>query len=115
MRQKQPKEMYFLAITEMCQRFAVWGIGGVLVLYLVQVKQLSDAFAEQLFGIYTGLAFLLPILGGYIADRFNYRVPVIWGIAITAIGCFMIATGQLMLIYIALFLVAIAASLFTPG
>lgn len=115
MKEKHPKEMYFLAITEMCQRFGFWGIAGLLVIYLVQVKGLPDASADQLFGIFTGLAFFLPVLGGYIADRLNYRLPVIWGISLTAAGCLLIATGQLMLILTALFLVAIGASFFTPG
>ncbi len=112
---KQPKEMYLLALTEMTQRFAFWGIANLLVIYLVQYKRLSDVFAEQLFGIFTGVAFVLPVLGGYIADRFNYRLPVIWGMCSTAIGCFLMATGNISFMYIALLLVALGAAVFTPS
>lgn len=112
---RHPKEMYFLAITEMCQRFAFWGIANLLVIYLVQFQNLTDKAADQLFGLFTGVAFIFPLLGGYIADRFNYRLPVLWGIGATGIGCLFMATGNLLCTYIALTLVAIGAGVFTPS
>ncbi len=115
MHTKQPKEMYLLALTEMTQRFAFWGIANLLVIYLVQYQLFSDVLADQLFGIFTGVAFVLPVLGGYFADRFNYRLPVIWGMCSTAIGCFLMAIGQVTLMYIALLFVAIGAAIFTPS
>lgn len=112
---KQPKEMYFLALTEMSQRFAFWGVANLLVLYLVQYQKFKDSAADQLFGIFTGFAFVLPVIGGYIADRMNYRLPVIWGMLSTAIGCFLIATGSISMMYLALFFIAIGAGIFTPS
>lgn len=107
--------MYLLALTEMCQRFAFWGIGNLLVLYLVQYHKFSDTMADHLFGIFTGIAFVLPVLGGYIADRMNYRLPVIWGMLFTSIGCFLIASGNLVMLYIALIFVAAGGAIFTPS
>ncbi len=115
MQTKQPKEMYLLALTEMCQRFSFWGIANILVLYLVQAHQLSDQFADQLFGIFTGVAFILPLAGGYLADRLNYRLPVIWGMISTSIGCFLLATSVVPLLFIALIFLSVGASIFTPS
>jgi proton-dependent oligopeptide transporter, POT family len=113
--QSQPKAMYLLALTEMCQRFAFWGIGNLLVLYLVQYYKFTDGRADHLFGIFTGVAFVLPVLGGYIADRLNYRIPVVWGMIFTSIGCFLIALGHIIMVYIALIFVAIGGAIFTPS
>jgi proton-dependent oligopeptide transporter, POT family len=113
--QSQPKAMYLLALTEMCQRFAFWGIGNLLVLYLVQYHKFSDSAADHLFGIFTGIAFVLPVIGGYIADRLNYRLPVIWGMIFTAIGCFLIALGNVVMLYVALIFVAVGGAIFTPS
>ncbi|MBY0529482.1 MAG: peptide MFS transporter [Rhabdochlamydiaceae bacterium] len=110
-----PKEMYLLALTEMCQRFAFWGIANLLVLYLVQNQKFTDTAADTLFGLFTGVAFVLPVVGGYFSDKFNYRLPVIWGILLTAAGCFLFSTGSLPLIYISLALVALGAAVFTPS
>jgi POT family proton-dependent oligopeptide transporter len=112
---KQPRGMYFLALTEMCQRFAFWGVANLLVLFLVQHHQFSDARAEHLFGIFTGIAFILPVFGGHLADRLNYRLPVIWGMLSSAIGCFLIATGNVSLVLLGLFFVAIGGAVFTPS
>lgn len=112
---KQPKEMYFLSFIELCQRFAFWGIGNLLVLFLVQEHQFSDAKATHLYGLFTGLAFALPMLGGYISDRTSHRGGVIFGCIFTAIGCFLIATGSTTLLYVALLFAALGASIFTPS
>ncbi len=112
---KHPKEMVLLAIVEMCQRFAFWGIADLLALYLVQYHSMSESKADQIFGIFTGVAFLLPLFGGYIADRWNYKEPIVLGSIFTAIGCFLVAIGNLSLIYLALFFVAIGGSMFTPS
>ncbi len=113
--QSQPKAMYLLALTEMCQRFAFWGIGNLLVLYLVQYHKFTDSMADHLFGIFTGVAFILPVIGGYIADRLNYRLPVVWGMIFSAIGCFLIALGNVTMLYIALVFVAVGGAIFTPS
>ncbi len=112
---RQPKEMYFLAFIELCQRFAFWGIGNLLVLFLVQEHRFSDAKATHLYGLFTGLAFALPMLGGYIADRTSHRSGVIFGCLFTAIGCFLISTGNMHLLYVALMFAALGASIFTPS
>lgn len=111
----QPKAMYFLALTEMCQRFAFWGIGNLLVLFLVKYQKFSESGADHLFGIFTGIAFVLPVLGGYVADRMNYRFPVIWGMLFTAVGCFLIATGSVVLLFVALAFLAVGGAIFTPS
>ncbi len=112
---KHPKEMYSLALIEMCQRFAFWGIGNLLVIYLVQFYQFSDVKATHLYGIFSGVAFILPLIGGYIADRTSYKGAVILGSLTTAAGCFFITFGVIHFLYLALALAAIGASLFTPS
>jgi POT family proton-dependent oligopeptide transporter len=107
--------MYFLALIELCQRFAFWGIGNLLVLFLVQEHYFSDVKATHLYGLFTGLAFALPMLGGYISDRTSHRSGVIFGCLFTAIGCFLIATGSTTLLYLALMFAALGASIFTPS
>lgn len=112
---KQPKEMYLLSLIEMCQRFSFWGIANLLVLYLVQFYKFTDVKATHLYGLFTGFAFVLPLLGGYLADRTSYRASVIFGSVSTALGCFLVAAGSVDLMYAGLFFAAIGTSLFTPS
>ncbi len=112
---RHPKEMYSLALIEMCQRFAFWGIGNLLVIYLVQFYQFSDIKASHLYGLFSGVAFALPLVGGYIADKTSHKLAVILGSLSTAAGCFLITCGVIHFLYLALMLAAIGASLFTPS
>ena len=109
-----PKEMFFLALTEMSQRFAFWGVGNILVLYLVQYFHFTDAGATHLYGLYTGISFVLPLFGGYLADRWNYSSPVWSGIIASAIGCFCIGTALKPLLYVGLTLIGLGGCVFTP-
>ncbi len=109
-----PKEMLWLSTAEMCQRFAFWGVGNLLVLYLIQFFDISTPDATHIYGIFTGVGFFLPVLGGYLTDRWNYSSPIIYGFIATALGCFMLATTIYSLIYPALFLIALGGGIFTP-
>lgn len=107
--------MYYLSLIEMCQRFGLWGIGNLLVIYTITHFQFSDKDATQLYGIFSGVAFILPLLGGYIADRTNYKASVVIGSVSLFIGCLLMATGTFYLLFLALFLVAAGTSIFTPS
>lgn len=112
---KHPKELWILALTELCERFAFWGVGNLLVLFLIEYYQVPNDNASQIYGIFSGFAAFLPLVGGWIADRWNYQSPMLLGAIINAIGCFMIATGIESLLYIALFLIACGYGIFTPS
>ncbi len=78
-----PAGLFLLFLVEMWERFSYYGMRGLLVLYLVQSthprpdatgfinpgRGWSRGDASLLYGWYTGLAYLLPIVGGWIADR----------------------------------------------
>jgi len=112
---KHPLEMYLLAITEMCQRFAYWGIGNLLVLLLVTHFTYDASKASHLFGAYTGIAFVLPLLGGLVADKWNYKSPIYLGMSLTILGCLLLASLKRALIVPSIGLVALGGGLFTPA
>ena len=70
---KHPKELWILALTELCERFAFWGVGNLLVLFLIEYYQVQNDKASQIYGIFTGFAAFLPLIGGWVADRWNYQ------------------------------------------
>jgi POT family proton-dependent oligopeptide transporter len=118
-----PRGLAFLFTTEMWERFSYYGMRALLVLYMV--KYLLDpqraggvlglgAFrnalefvfgpletqqlASQIYGFYTGLVYLTPILGGLLADRvLGQRRTVILGASLMAVGHFMMAFEHLFL------------------
>ena len=59
-----------LFLTEMWERFSYYGMRAMFVLYMVKCLSLAKEDASQIYGNYTGLVYLTPLLGGYLADRF---------------------------------------------
>ena len=66
----QPKSLRILFLTEMWERFSYYGMSALLVLYLVQSQGYSAFEAMHIYAIYTGLVYLTPVIGGYLADHY---------------------------------------------
>jgi len=119
-----PRALAYLFTTEMWERFSYYGMRALLVLYMVKylfTPQSSgdvlglapfrhglefvfgplapQPLASQIYGFYTGLVYLTPILGGLLADRvLGQRRTVIIGATLMAIGHFMMAFEHLFLV-----------------
>ncbi|MCC7050871.1 MAG: MFS transporter, partial [Bacteroidia bacterium] len=85
-----PKGLYLLFVTEMWERFSYYGMRAIFVLFMTKALMFSDAEASGYDGHFTGLVYLTPLLGGYIADRYwgNRRSIFVGGI-LMAIGQFL--------------------------
>lgn len=94
---KHPKGLYLLYMTEMWERFSYYGMRAIFALYMVNALLFDKATASKIYGSYTGLVYLTPLLGGYIADRYwGNRKSIIVGGALMAIGqFFMFASGAI--------------------
>jgi POT family proton-dependent oligopeptide transporter len=84
-----PKGLYFLFFTEMWERFSYYGMRAIFILFMTKILLMKDADASQIYGSYTGLVYLTPLLGGYLCDKFlgNRRSIIIGGL-LMAIGQF---------------------------
>lgn len=115
MKQKHPKELWILSLIELCERFAFWGVGNLLVLYTIEYYHFPNDKATQIYAVFTGVAAFLPLIGGWIADKWNYQAPLFLGALVNAIGCFMLASGFPSLFHASLFLIACGYGIFTPS
>ena len=79
----------------MWERFCYYGMRGLLVLYLTKSLLQGDQQAFAIYGAYTALVYMAPVLGGRIADNIlGYRIAIILGAIMMAIGEFMILGGN---------------------
>jgi len=82
-----PRGLFVLFFTELWERFSFYGMRTLLILYLTQHFLFDDAFAAQTFGAFTTLAYMLPLLGGYLADRYlGARRAVAFGAVLLVAG-----------------------------
>ena len=82
-----PKGLYVLFATEMWERFNYYGMRAILVLFMTKALLFDKAFASNLYGSYTGLVYLTPLIGGFVADRYwGNRKSIITGGILMALG-----------------------------
>src|SRR6201991_1578605 len=134
-----PRGLAFLFGTEVWERFSYYGMRALLVLYMVKHALQRDQaqniigfttlksrlgalfgrlgiqpLSSQIYGLYTGLVYFMPMLGGLLADRvLGQRKTVIIGAALMALGHFMMAFERLFLL--ALFVLILGNGAFKPN
>ena len=84
-----PKGLYLLFFTEMWERFSYYGMRAILVLYMTKILGFMDSRATEIYGNFTGLVYLTPLIGGFISDRYwGNRKSILVGGIIIALGQF---------------------------
>ena len=85
-----PKGLQFvLFFAEMWERFSYYGMRGLLIFYLTQHFLFDDKSAQGEYGAYTSLVYLLPLIGGFVADRWlGTRKAVAFGAVLLVAGHF---------------------------
>ncbi|HEX8213855.1 MAG TPA: peptide MFS transporter [Allosphingosinicella sp.] len=87
-----PKGLFVLFFAEMWERFSYYGMRALLIFYLTQHWLFSDERASIIYGAYTALVYITPVIGGYIADRYlGQRKAVLFGAVLLTFGHFLMA------------------------
>lgn len=108
-----PRGLGLLFITEMWERFSYYGMRAILVLYLVNALKWDTAHAANLYGTYTMLVFLTPVIGGYLADRFiGTRRSLVIGSLVISLGHFTMAMPGMTTFYVGLGFIIIGTGFF---
>lgn len=112
---RQPKALPFLFLTEMWERFGFYVVQGMLILYMTKALNFSDDSSYTIAGSFAALAYISPLGGGFLADRFlGFRTAIIWG------GMFLVSGYALLAIwsggfYLALATIIVGNGLFKPS
>lgn len=85
-----PKGLFVLFFAEMWERFSYYGMRALLIFYLTQHWLFSDSESGVIYGAYTALVYITPVLGGYLADRYlGQRKAVLFGAILLTFGHFL--------------------------
>jgi POT family proton-dependent oligopeptide transporter len=85
-----PKGLYVLFFAEMWERFSYYGMRALLIFYLTQHWLFSDERSSIVYGAYTALVYITPVIGGYIADKYlGQRKAVLFGAVLLTFGHFL--------------------------
>lgn len=87
-----PRGLYVLFYAEMWERFSYYGMRALLILYLTKHWLFGDGDANLIYGAYTSMVYITPVIGGYLADRYlGQRKAVVFGGLLLAFGHLLMA------------------------
>jgi POT family proton-dependent oligopeptide transporter len=87
-----PRGLFVLFYAEMWERFSYYGMRALLILYLTKHWLFDDGKSNLIYGAYTSLVYITPVLGGWLADRYlGQRKAVLFGGILLAFGHLLMA------------------------
>jgi POT family proton-dependent oligopeptide transporter len=113
---RHPTGLYILFFTEMWERFSYYGMRALLLLYMTESLHYATHTAAAIYGAYTALAYITPIVGGYIADRFwGQQRSIMLGGSLMALGHFLMVWPSTAAFAGALALLVVGNGFFKPN
>lgn len=89
-----PRQLALLFTSEMWERFGYYGMRALLILYLVEHFVFADRVANGLYGAFTALVYLTPLIGGLVADTYlGSKKAVKLGAVLMSAGYLLLAFG----------------------
>jgi POT family proton-dependent oligopeptide transporter len=82
-----PRALFILFFTEMWERFSFYGMKALLIFYLTKYYLFSDDAGNLLIGSYAALVYAMPVVGGFIADKYlGFRKAIVFGGIMLVLG-----------------------------
>ena len=113
---KYPKQLWYLFLSEMWERFAFYGMRGMLTIFMVEKLKLSDHDANLQYGATQAFVYALAFVGGLFADNIlGFRKSTFWGGILMVIGSFTLACSPHDLFYIGISITIVGTGFFKPN
>ena len=115
-RASHPPGLYVLFFTELWERYSFYSMVAILSLYMNESLHFSVAKVGQIYGAYTAGVYIMPVAGGFIADRFlGFNRSIIVGGVLMMLGHLALGVESLPFFYSGLILLASGSGLLKPN
>ncbi len=116
---KYPKQLWFLFLAEMWERFSFYGMRGMLVLFMADKTLglgISEKDANLQYGATQAFVYTFAFIGGMFADKIlGFRKSIFWGGLLMIVGSFVLAVAPKELFYIGISFTIIGTGFFKPN
>jgi len=111
-----PKQIWYLFFSEMWERFAFYGMRGMLTIFMVEQLLMSEKDANLKYGAIQAFIYTMAFIGGFFADKLlGFRKSIFWGGLLMIIGSFTLAFSPKDLYYIGISLNIVGTGFFKPN
>lgn len=115
----QPRGLYVLALANTGERFGYYTMLSIFLLFLQAKFGLDSAASGKIYAIFLAVVYFMPLIGGWLADRWSFSKCVVSGLAVMLAGYALMSvptdirsSASLMILFGALFLIAAGTGLF---
>jgi POT family proton-dependent oligopeptide transporter len=116
MLKKHPRALAFIFFTEMWERVGFYTLMAILVLYMDKVLGWSDGRKGDTYGIFLGLCYFVPLLGGWLGDKVVGQIRTVRAgaflMALGYVGLAVSGPGRVTMFYVGLLLIALGTGIF---
>lgn len=115
----QPAGLYVLSLANTGERFGYYTMLAIFLFYLQAKFGLDSAWTGQIFSIFLALVYFMPLVGGWLADKWSFSKCVVTGIGVMFVGYALMSAPtpvrndmSMMVLLAALLLIAVGTGLF---
>jgi POT family proton-dependent oligopeptide transporter len=113
---KYPRQIWFLFLSEMWERFCFYGMRGVLTIFMIEQLARPKGEANLKYGAIQAFVYTMTFVGGFFADKIlGFRKSIFWGGLLMIIGSFTIAFAPGTLFYIGTSISIVGTGFFKPN
>lgn len=113
---KYPKQLWYLFLVEMWERFCFYGMRGVLAIFMVDMLLLSDKDANLKYGAIQAFVYAFTFIGGVFADKIlGFKKSLVFGGIVMVIGNLLIGIDPEHFFYYGITLSIIGTGFFKPN
>lgn len=113
---KYPKQVWYLFLTEMWERFAFYGMRGMLTVFMVTQMMFPEKEANLKYGAIQAFVYAFTFIGGLFADKIlGFKKSLFWGGALMILGSCILAFSPIDLFFLGISFTIIGTGFFKPN
>lgn len=113
---KYPKQIWYLFLAEMWERFSFYGMRGMLIIFMVERLRISEKESNLQYGAIQAFVYALAFIGGFFADKIlGFRKSIFWGGILMICGSFILAFSPEQFFYIGISFTIVGSGFFKPN
>lgn len=113
---KYPRQLWYLFLAEMWERFSFYGMRGMLAIFMVERLLMNEKEANLKYGAIQAFVYTMAFVGGFFADKIlGFRKSIFWGGLLMILGSFTLAAAPEDLFYIGISFTVVGTGFFKPN